>query len=139
MSVSARTPLDDALDSLVSGAADNPFAILGPHPVTVDGHSALVFLTMQPGASDVQLVSPDRVFGMQRRRPEGLFEATVPLDGRPAEGFVYSFRVRQGGETSEVGDPYRFGTILSDFDLHLFAEGTHYRAWERFGAHPMTR
>ena len=30
------------------------------------------------------------------------------------------------------------GPVLSDYDLHLFAEGTHYRAWERFGAHRMT-
>jgi len=26
--------------------------------------------------------------------------------------------------------------FLSDFDLHLFMEGTHYRTWERLGAHP---
>ncbi|MEF3169464.1 MAG: 1,4-alpha-glucan branching protein GlgB [Deltaproteobacteria bacterium] len=26
--------------------------------------------------------------------------------------------------------------FLSDFDLYLFMEGTHYRTWERLGAHP---
>jgi len=26
--------------------------------------------------------------------------------------------------------------FLTDFDLHLFMEGTHYRTWERLGAHP---
>ncbi len=26
--------------------------------------------------------------------------------------------------------------FLSDFDLHLFMEGTHYRTWEKLGAHP---
>jgi 1,4-alpha-glucan branching enzyme len=25
--------------------------------------------------------------------------------------------------------------ILTDYDLHLFNEGTHYRAWEKFGSH----
>jgi 1,4-alpha-glucan branching enzyme len=25
--------------------------------------------------------------------------------------------------------------FLSDYDLHLLSEGTHYRAWERLGAH----
>jgi 1,4-alpha-glucan branching enzyme len=137
MSVSARTPADDVLDAIVSGTGDDPFAVLGPHRVVVDGRSALVVRTMQPSASDVQLVTPARVFGMQRRRLEGIFEATVPLDGPPEE-FVYWFRVREASEVREVGDPYRFGPVLSDYDLHLFAEGTHYRAWQRFGAHRMT-
>jgi 1,4-alpha-glucan branching enzyme len=92
---------------------------------------------MQPSASDVQLVTPDRVYGMQRSRPEGLFQATVPLDGSP-DSFVYRFRVREGAVTRDVIDPYRFAQVLSDFDLHLFAEGTHYRVWERLGAHRMT-
>ncbi|MDX2176604.1 MAG: 1,4-alpha-glucan branching protein GlgB [Candidatus Sumerlaeia bacterium] len=30
-------------------------------------------------------------------------------------------------------------TILSDFDLHLFGEGTHYRTWEKFGCHLVHR
>ena len=25
---------------------------------------------------------------------------------------------------------------LSDYDLHLLAEGTHYRSYDRLGAHP---
>jgi 1,4-alpha-glucan branching enzyme len=138
MSVSVRTPLDDALDALASGTGDNPFAVLGPHPATVDGRPALVIRTVQPAASEVQIITPARVFGMQRRRPEGIFEATVPLDGGSPEEFDYWFRVRQGSEVRDVGDPYRFGPVLSDFDLHLFAEGTHYRCWERFGAHRAT-
>src|SRR6185312_390844 len=35
-------------------------------------------------------------------------------------------------------DPYRFPLLLSDYDLHLLAEGTHYRSYERLGAHPIT-
>ena len=137
MSVSVRTPMEDALNAIASGTGDNPFAVLGPHRVVVDGRFALVVRTMQPSASDVQLVTPARVFGMQRRKPDGIFEATIPLDG-PADEFVYWFRVREGSEVRDVGDPYRFGPVLSDYDLHLFAEGTHYRAWQRFGAHRMT-
>ena len=36
---------------------------------------------------------------------------------------------------SEVDDAYRFGRILSDFDLHLISEGTQLRAYEKLGAH----
>ncbi|MSO46149.1 MAG: 1,4-alpha-glucan branching protein GlgB [Acidobacteria bacterium] len=139
MSVTERTAGDDALDAIAAGTSDDPFAILGCHRVTVDGRPALVIRTMQPAASDVQLVTPDRVFGMQRKRAGGLFEATIPLDRGASEAFVCWFRVREGSATRDVVDPYQFGLVLSDFDLHLFAEGTHYRAWEQFGSRPMTR
>jgi len=137
MSVSVRTAEDDALDAIAAGTSDDPFSLLGRHRVIVDGRPALVIRTMQPAASDVQLITPDRVFGMQRRRAEGVFEATVPLDGRSPEAFAYRFRVREGAVTREATDPYQFGPVLSDFDLHLFGEGTHYRLWERLGSHRM--
>ena len=138
MSVTVRSADDDALDAVAGGTHDDPCAVLGRHRVIVDGRPALLIRTMQPAASDVQLVTSDRVFGMQRKRAEGLFETRVPLDGRSEEAFVYWFRVREGSTTRDVADPYRFGPILSDFDLHLFGEGTHYRAWERLGSHRMT-
>ena len=138
MSVSVRTPLEDALDAVAAGRSDNPFAVLGPHRVMVDGRPALVIRTMHPAASDVQLMTRDRVFGMQRCRPEGLFEATIPIDATSPGELEYWFRVREGQLTRDVVDPYRFGAVLSDYDLHLFAEGTHYQAWERFGAHRIT-
>ena len=138
MTPGVRTPDDEALDGVASGTSDDPCAVLGRHRVVADGRPALIIRTMQPAASDVQLVTADRVFGMQRKRAEGLFEATVRLDGRTPEEFAYRFRVREGALTRDIVDPYQFGQVLSDVDLHLFAEGTHYRAWERFGAHRMT-
>src|SRR5688572_31381262 len=119
MSHAERTAADDMLDAVAAGRSEDPFAVLGLHRVTVDGRSALVIRTVQPSASDVQLVTPDRVYGMQRRA-DGVFETKVPLDGRAPEQFVYSFRLREGSVTRDVGDPYRFGQILTDFDLHLF-------------------
>ena len=137
MALGVRRAEDDALDAIVSGTSDDPFAVLGRHRVIVDGKPALVIRTMQPAASEVQLVTDDRMFGMQRRRTGGLFEATVPFDGG-AEDFAYRFRVREGAATRDVIDPYQFGQVLTDVDLHLFGEGTQYRAWERFGAHRLT-
>ena len=137
MAVGVRSAEDDALDAIVAGTSDDPFAVLGRHRVVVDGRPALVVRTLQPAASDVQLITDDRMFGMQRCRADGLFEAKIPFDGRP-EDFSYRFRVREGAVTRDVVDPYQFGQILSDFDLHLFGEGTHYQAWEKFGAHRLT-
>jgi 1,4-alpha-glucan branching enzyme len=93
--------------------------------------------TFQPAASGVELVTSDRVVPMTRIRREGLFEATVNEDVAPHE-FIYRLRIHEGERVREIVDPYRFGQVISDFDLHLFAEGTHYRAWEKLGSHCLT-
>src|SRR6185312_16813842 len=42
------------------------------------------------------------------------------------------------GIESEIEDPYRFGTIITGFDLHLHSEGKLNEAWNTLGAHCMT-
>jgi len=42
------------------------------------------------------------------------------------------------GHVLEMDDPYRYGRVLTDFDLHLFSEGTHHRLFEKLGAHVIT-
>ena len=136
MSRAVRTVEDDTLDAIAGGTSDDPFAILGRHPITIDGKPAFVTRTMQPAASAVELITDDRIVAMERRRREGLFEATVQGDG--AAPPAYRLRVHEGNASREVIDPYQFGQVLSEFDLHLFNEGTHYRAWEKLGSHRTT-
>ena len=138
MSLGFRTAEDDALDALATGTHDDPFALLGRHRALVDSRPALVIRTLQPAAAEVLLVTADRVYGMQRVRPEGLFEATIPFDGAEAAEFAYRFRVREADVTRDVVDPYQFGQVLTDFDLHLFGEGTHTHAWMKLGARRLT-
>ena len=140
-----RTAEDEALDALALGAHEDPFAVLGRHDTADRGRPALIFRTIQPSADSVELVTPEGAFVMERRRPEGVFDVTIPLDAIPldaipldgarAEELAYRFRLHEGGRTRDVVDPYQFGQVLTDFDLHLVAEGTHYRAWEKLGAH----
>ena len=135
----ARNPaLDDLLAGVVAGTHDDPFAVLGPHETTVKGRPAVTVRTMQPAASAVDLIDGDTVVPMTRRHADGLFEATVPLAGRAVQAMAYRLRVHEGGGTRECVDPYQFGQVLTDFDLHLLAEGTHYGAWEKLGAHRQT-
>ena len=140
MTLGTRTAEDEALDALALGTHDDPFAVLGRHEIVDRGRPALLFRTIQPSADSVELVTPEGAFVMKRRRPEGVFEVTLPLDAIPlggarAEEFAYRFRLHEGGRTRDVIDPFQFGQVLTDFDLHLIAEGTHYRAWEKLGAH----
>src|SRR4029077_4262491 len=70
---------------------------------------------------------------MERIHEDGFFEARVR--GR-ANRFPYRLRVEiEEGHAWEFVDPYCFGPVLTDFDLHLLGEGTHYRNYERLGAH----
>ena len=125
---------DDILDAVASGTADNPFAILGPHAATHNGRSVIVIRTMQPSATGVDLLVGDRALPMDKRHADGLFELSIDAAGRSPADLFYRLRAHEDGASREFIDPYRFGQVLSDFDLHLFAEGTHYRAWEKLGS-----
>ena len=135
MKQALRSEEDQALDAVSSGTSHDPFAVLGRHLATIKGRPAVVIRTMQPAASRVELVTPDGVVPMERRRTEGLFEGTLPLDGRGLSEVVYRLRLHEGDDVREVVDPYQYGQVLTDFDLHLLNEGTHYRAWEKLGSH----
>jgi 1,4-alpha-glucan branching enzyme len=70
---------------------------------------------------------------MARLHPAGLFEAVFP-DRR--EPFPYRLRWADAGRAEyEAEDPYRFPSTLSGYDLHLLGEGSHYRIYEKLGAH----
>jgi 1,4-alpha-glucan branching enzyme len=116
-------------------AADHPdpFGYLGMHP-RGDG---LVVRSFQPGARSVAVIdamSGDAVAELARVREDGMFVGDVPRR-RP---FPYRLRVDFNGAVVEVEDPYRFPPVLGELDVYLLAEGTHVRAYERLGAHPMT-
>jgi len=138
MTPASQAAEPDILEAVANGTSGDPFAVLGRHTVTVDGRPAVVVRTMQPAATSVELVTADRVTPMPRRHPGGLFEARIPLDGRSSADLAYTFRVHEGSVTRAITDPYQYGQVLSDYDLHLFSEGTHLRAWEKLGSRVMT-
>jgi 1,4-alpha-glucan branching enzyme len=125
--------------ALVRGEWGDPFAVLGPHAGRSGRRSALVVRTVQPGASSVQVVPEDPAAATQAMtclHPAGLFEAVYP-ERRPP--FGYRLAVEMPGAAPVLReDPYRFPPTLSDLDLHLMGEGTHYRAYELLGAHCMS-
>ena len=72
---------------------------------------------------------------MTKRHPAGIYEAVLENEEQ-----VPAYRLRvttPGGQVTEIDDPYRFGRILSDFDLYLFGEGNHTRIYDKLGAHPL--
>lgn len=106
----------DVAWQLANGALNDPFAVLGP---TFDGgqHGVRVFL---PGAEAVELIA------RSDRRPLGVLLPVAPAGlfvGSTASDEPYILRIQWPGAVQETEDPYSFGLLLSDPDLHLFAEG----------------
>jgi 1,4-alpha-glucan branching enzyme len=134
-----KTPLLDPpqIDAIVRGRHDNPFSVLGMHAWTDDGAKGVVFRHFDPFSDAVDvLVGPKRtVHPMRRIHENGLFEAVLTS---PKTIGSYRYRLTRGQEVSEVHDPYRFGSTIPDFDLHLWGEGRHTEAYRFMGAHPMT-
>ncbi len=122
----------DTIKALVTGEHSDPFSVLGPHP---DGDAAVTVRAFLPGAREVAVVSRDgsgRPRPLRPLHPAGLWECTLPA----AAPRAYRLRVTDHeGRVEEIEDPYRFPPTLSDYDLHLLGEGTHYRVYDKLGAH----
>jgi 1,4-alpha-glucan branching enzyme len=138
MTSAARTLEERALDTISAGTSDDAFAVLGPHISTAGGKHTLTVRTMQPAARAVDLVTPDGVRQMERVRADGLFAIALPHASGSSRDLAYRLRVHDERGDRDLLDPYQFGSVLSEFDLHLLNEGTHYRAWEKLGPHRMT-
>ncbi|MGC8760139.1 MAG: 1,4-alpha-glucan branching protein GlgB [Bryobacteraceae bacterium] len=117
-------------EAIVGGYHGDPFSVLGPHRVE-DGWVVRAFL---PHAAEAALLleGGGRV-PMARLHPGGIYGAQLARD--PGRYVIEIVLYRGGSEIIE--DPYRFGLLLSDFDVWLHAEGTHYEAWRTMGAHLM--
>jgi len=99
---------------------------------------ALLVRTLQPGASEVAVIHRDTgkaIAKLEKISEEGFFAKAI---GRRKKPFPYQLRVTDESGTRIINDPFSFPLILGDVDLHLFAEGTHRRVYDKFGAHPST-
>ena len=126
----------DDFQKLARGEHAHPLSVLGPHYLNLPGKRVLMVRAFWPKAKDVHIIPMNehhRPRIMNPIDPTGIFEGEVPLD---TSGSSYQIRVTDSqGNVFTRHDPYAFPPQLSDFDLHLFGEGTNYRAYEKFGAH----
>jgi 1,4-alpha-glucan branching enzyme len=124
-----------AIDALVVGAHRDPFSVLGPH---ADTDAAVTVRAFLPEARDVAVVpggSGENARPLHRVHPAGLWEGAL------AGPTLRAYRLRvtdREGTVRDIEDPYRFPSTLSGYDLHLLGEGTHYRVYDKLGAHGAT-
>ncbi|MDD5759396.1 MAG: 1,4-alpha-glucan branching protein GlgB [Desulfobulbaceae bacterium] len=123
------------LDRIIASDQHDPFQVLGFHFIDRQKPSAVI-RTFQPLAESVRLVFGSQKIDMYKMRPEGLFETVISLFTEPLD---YHFEsTLYNGTVKIIHDPYRALPQLTEFDSHLFNNGTHYHIDERLGSHAMT-
>jgi 1,4-alpha-glucan branching enzyme len=117
--------------ALQNAAHADPFAVLGPHD-SPDGRLVRVFV---PGALGVEVLRrADRapLGALDHGGADGLFEGLV------SEAGAYLLRITWPNSVQDTEDPYAFGPLLGELDLHLFNEGRHFELAGAFGAQALT-
>jgi 1,4-alpha-glucan branching enzyme len=135
------------IELLCRGEYGDPFRVLGPHwiPGAAPRPAAkLIIRAFQPRAEKLSILwtgSPSPI-PAARVHPAGFFSAVLPPSGDAspsapaAKPDQYRLRIEfPGGQLVETLDPYAFPPVLTDFDLYLMGEGTHYLNYEKLGAH----
>ncbi len=129
--------VQDDIERVIRAEHWDPFSVLGPHPIIGNRQSSVIVRAFVPDAVDVSVViDGGDSRPMTRVHPDGFFEATL---SPASQGRPYRLKVsdRWGGVTDRH-DPYAFPNVVSDFELHLFAEGKLFRAYDLLGAHVQT-
>jgi 1,4-alpha-glucan branching enzyme len=142
--VNPQETLRKDIELIARGQHSDPFAVLGPHWTEQDGKKLLAIRVFRPNAAEVSVLwgkkaEPHRAI---RIHPEGVFEAQISADGAAksqneavAPG-AYRLQIRfSDGNIFETYDPYAFPPVLTEYDLYLSGEGTHYQKYEKLGAH----
>src|SRR5437016_2191545 len=135
--------IDAVLAALAAGTNRDPFDVLGPHHE--NGETVVRAFHPAARAIEIRLRATGELQAMSRRGPAGCFEVRLKADdpevrlSPDATHLDYRLRVTYlGDHVVEIYDPYRYGRVLTDFDIHLLSQGTHLHAFQKLGAHRIT-
>ncbi|MBO9601202.1 MAG: 1,4-alpha-glucan branching protein GlgB [Novosphingobium sp.] len=121
-------PPASAIEALLDGTHADPFSILGTHA----GPEGTFARALLPGAEEAGAYSLKGGFlgAMKRVDGRGLFEGQLKGKPRPVK-----YRCTAGKHSWWVADAYSFGPVLGPVDDLLIAQGTHFRLFDKLGAH----
>jgi len=126
------------VEKIIHNEYFDPFEILGPHQITVEGKSRWVVRAFIPNAKNVFLIHPETKaeYPMDRAYNDSFFEVVLEADAI----FFYRFRIEYNdGTLREIHDPYIFLPPITEYDMYLFANGEHHKIYEKLGAHLQER
>jgi 1,4-alpha-glucan branching enzyme len=119
------------------GRFNDPFSILGKHKDKFEGKEVTVLRTYQPDAVEVIAVldGKKKSAPLKKYPDSNLFE--IILEDDEVEDYSFQVSYEDGTEIS-MHDPYAFEKQIPDFDLQIWGEGNHRRAYTFMGSHPRT-
>ncbi|MGN0465639.1 MAG: 1,4-alpha-glucan branching protein GlgB [Lachnospiraceae bacterium] len=122
----------DIVGLIQYGDCDNPHGTLGRHLVS----NGQVISCYHPYAQKMRVILDNGLtYPMEPVERTNMFSVFLPLK----DEIPYEIEMIYGdGRTWKGRDPYNFDPQLSDLDIYLFNEGTHYEIYQKLGAHPMT-
>lgn len=120
------------ISQIVAASHADPFGFLGLHDNPAG--EGFVLRVFRPDCPKVVVTTHegDEV-EMKKVDPSGFFEV-VFVDQSERFGYRLTFHFAESS-FGPIEDPFAFGTILGDHDLHFFGEGTHRHLWKSMGAH----
>jgi 1,4-alpha-glucan branching enzyme len=126
--------LQENIRQIVAGKCGDPFSVLGMHRKKDKYETILEVRAFLPEAEEAWIVDDEtgKQYPMEKAHKQGFYLL------RQERGKVFPYHIKMrisGGGIAEIKDPYSFGRILTDFDLHLIVEGSHYNKYEKLGAH----
>jgi 1,4-alpha-glucan branching enzyme len=121
-------PPATAIEALLAGTHADPFSLLGIH----EGPQGSFARAILPGAAEAcaHSLAGEALGDLARVDARGLFEGPVSGPRQPLR-----YRCRNSGHEWWVTDAYSFGPVLGPTDDFLIREGTHYRLFDKIGAH----
>ena len=121
-------PPGEAIAALLEGTHADPFALLGVHA----GPEGTFARALLPGAEEVSAFSlGGAALGkLARTDDRGLFEGKLKGQPQPVK-----YRCRAAGTEWWITDPFSFGPVLGPLDDFLINQGTHFRLFDKLGAH----
>ncbi len=125
----------EALQRLVNVEHADPHSILGVHPALVEGEEGVIIRAFHPDAVAAEVwIEGETSYRMDKCHEGGIFACFIP-QGTPAVVYTLRFTFSDGNHWKSDA-PYQFWPTLGDTDLYLAGEGTHYRLYDKLGAHP---
>jgi len=147
--------LDDVYRVIFNDHHD-PFQVLGPHIMELDGRQCLVIRAFISDAESVSVVAKVQKKTRAKKgeaqtnskKKPSLAEKEYPMEKIHADGFfeviiedqqeVIPYQLRKtttSGNIEVFHDSYSFMPTLTDFDVYLFNMGDNHKIYEKLGAH----
>lgn len=131
-------PYENEIELIVSSSHWDPFQVLGMHLIQFEGKDVIAVRAFFPDAKEAYVIDmrkekKNKEYQMDKIYDDGFFEAIIASE---KEVFPYELkRTTHDGQVLTTIDPYCFPPVLTEFDLHLMGEGTHYFNYKKLGSH----